>query len=211
MRITVATLLVVAVVGHTSCGGSPTAPSPAPSPTPTPYPMGKANATAFENLPLARQLEHASGRQTVFVYLSGSAVTQQGLCSPGNSWSYIFGQLRDNIVKLYGWSVRCDGTVKFHGEIPDALHFQIKELGPSLLIDSPEAVRLGRQYGAQRFVDKFPGALVKLIGRFMYGLPAWEAEFFDLSTRCNVPILFRADTGEFLSRDLTCLNQLPLR
>lgn len=212
-------LVWVFLSAWSGCGKNPSTPdlvptaAPAPTATPSPnYPLGTPNATAFENLPLIRSLETASGRQTILVSLGGSGLDQDGRLLSGDGWQYVFAERAGNVVNLYEWTLRSTGALELTGPYsPFNNRVDFTEIGPVLAVDSDEAVRLGRRYGAQPFVDKYPNAHVTMTCRFQGRLPTWEMKFWDHSptgTRCELgPIYVNAQTGDLLARELSCLNQ----
>lgn len=198
------------------CGQSPISPNPlptsSPSPSPAPSPVGKPNATALENLPLVRSLEQATGRGGLLITINGTAKAQDGIPRPGSLWDYVFAQVNaTGLPRLYYWTVYSDGTIEFTDDAANVGRQTYVDIGPSLAIDSPEAVRRGQDYGAKPFVDRYPGTLVAMVARSVAGRVIWQMRFFDLSPEdplCSVEVTIDALTGELLLRDLSCLNRI---
>jgi len=112
------------------------------------------------------------------------------------------------------WDILPDGTVEYAGEVGDFLRprYDVTELEPVLVADSPEAARLGRQYGAQPFVDRYPTATVRMSCRFIGRVPTWQihSELPPVGPRCELgPIFINAQNGDLLARRLGCLDSLP--
>jgi hypothetical protein len=167
-------------------------------------------STLFQNIPLVRSLEAATGRRTVLVSLSGFA-DQHGRLKAGNSWAYEFSDPSALDVRLHPWSVNSEGFVTARPSAAPIVHdLDRVELGPHLAVDSPEAIRLALSYGAQPYVDRFPTAYVALGVRFRARVATWEVHFEALpGAPCSLgPIYIDASTGVLLSRDLNCLTRL---
>ena len=205
-----AVLVVLAAsiaLGRSGCGG-PSAPTPnpsptsSPSPTVTPYPPGVPNAPAFGNIAHATGLERASGRGTVLVSVQGN-VTLAGLVTPGSSWYYAFADPKSTIpVRLFLWNVLPDGRVESSTTL-DVLRLDLVDLTPRLVVDSSEAVRLGRRYGAESFVQRYPECWVELNYRYVGRLAVCQMIF--TAGRCRMgPVIINAESGELLSRTLNC-------
>ena len=98
-----------------------------------------------------------------------------------------------------------------HARNLERARFDLSELGPFLAVDSPEAVILGRKYGAQAFVDRFPESFVRMGYSFIGKVAICEMYFFVLSQPvCELgPIIVNAENGKLMYRDLKCLNALP--
>jgi hypothetical protein len=173
--------------------------------------MGKPLSTAFENLPLILSLEETSGRQTILIAIAGPA-NQDGRTREGDGWGYTFAEMSGGTRKLYGWIVRGDGRVEFRGEVLDLLRYERADIGPFLQIDSPQAARLGREYGAQPFVDRYPNAQIGMSCRFLGGQPIWDLGFFVIpgpTPFCEPNIWLHAQTGQLMARDVSCISRLP--
>ena len=213
--------LVLASSAQSRCKEGPTAPTGGPPPTypqagsPPTHPQASLQSRVFENITLVRGLERAAGREGMLVAFGGRA-TQQGTLHPDSAWHYTFAdQTAGNNLKFHAWNIYPDGTVGYAGEVGDFLRprYDVTELEPVLVVDSPEAVRLGRQYGAQPFVDRYPAATVPMLCRFIGRVPTWEIYFAErppAGPRCSLgPIFINAQTGDLLARSLGCLDSLP--
>ena len=137
----------LAVLILAACGGAPSGPAPTPSPSPTPL-MGKANATVLANVDVVRQVERATGRHTILVWVGTAGAGQSGTPLVDSSWHYTFaGSTTDGVV-YHDWAVRETGVIEPRDVFP-VPGLVISEIGPSLRIDSDEAARLARSYGGQ--------------------------------------------------------------
>lgn len=197
----------------TACSGPPTPSSPSPSPEPSAspapsYPRGVANATAFENLELIRNLERSSGRSSDLVFI-GSAAKLDGRISPGGGWRY---QFAEGTIRVVEWDVSPAGEVIF---IPNAFwsgfRMEKKGIGPSLKLDSPAIIASALENGGQAYVNRFPDALAGILWAYFSGLVYVNVQFYTPETKapCELgPIVFDARTGDLLTRDLSCLARL---
>jgi hypothetical protein len=193
-------VLALAVLGKSGCADRPSTPTPSPTPT-----TGKPNPTALDNLALVRSLEQASGRKTILVRIAGAA-RPDGSISTGTSWQYQFAEESGTTVKLYEWDALPTGELVFRGVVPELVRLDIVELGPFLAIDSPQAIQLGRGYGGQQFLDRYPQALVGTNYWFQGRLPTCQMVFFTQGDFCSALVIIHAQTGELLARDLSCLR-----
>lgn len=178
-----------------------------PSASPS-YPAAKPDATAFENLSLIRSLERSSGRKSFLVEINAPSVTQEGVSTPGDGWQYTYAEVVGTHTDLYPWTVYSTGQIEFHGRQPNVSRLEINDIEPLLVIDSDTAARLGREYGAQAYVDRYSQVRIHMRVRLLGGLVVWEVSFFApvTQTRCELPIWLLAKTGELLARDLRCLS-----
>jgi hypothetical protein len=205
-RTVVAVLALLTLAARGAGCRSPAAPSPNPSASPS-YPAAKPDATAFENLPLIRSLERSSSRRSFLVEIGTPAATQEGVSAPGDGWEYTFAEIVGTRIDLYRWTVFSTGGVKFRGPEPNVSRLEINDIEP-LLVDSNTAARLGREYGAQAYVDRYTQVRIHMSIRLLRGLVVWELSFFApvSQTGCELPIWLLAKTGELLARDLRCLS-----
>jgi len=205
--LSVGALALVVVLSGAGCGKSPSAPIVPVSPAPPTYPSGKPNATAFENLELVRAMERASGRESNLVLVAGGA-TVDGRLWGSLAWRYQFAEVVGNSVKLYEWNVEQSGEIRFAGLRSNTSRLGSGEIGPFLLIDSPEAIRLGRQYGAGPLVEQYPQAFVEVGYKYLGG-PTCEMRFYTSPSGRPCPsasawIYISSVTGQLITRDLTC-------
>ena len=202
--------LVPLLLLRANCAPAPT--SPNASPTPSASPVGKVGGTALDNLPLIRELEKATNRGGLLFLISGYGHGQNGQLSQGSGWAYMFAQARSTgAPRLYYWTAWSDGRVTFDDDYPNVGRLTFVEIGPSVAVDSPEAIRRGREYGAQPFVDRFPGTHVQMSARSIGGRVVWDMRFEDVVSPnrvlCGVDITIDAGSGNLLLRDLSCLSQ----
>lgn len=212
-RSAVAILGASVALARAGCGG-PSAPTPGTSPNPGGSPSARPSSTALENLSLIRNLETATGRQSILYFVFGD-VTQAGVLSPNSAWNYGFYAPETSPFISYNWSVYTDGRVQFREGSLVRRGIEFIEMQPRLRIDSPQAVRLALDYGARAYANRYPDALVLMSYRYIGRQPICQMRFFVLSvpgtTRpCELgPILIHAETGELMLRDLSCNDQLP--
>lgn len=194
-------------------GDSRARPVPTPAPAATPLPWGGPHGKALDNLALIRRLEKESGRRTILVSIAGPGVTQAGTVAPGSAWAYVFAEWQGPGVRYFQWNVYWDGRVTVGGPYPGITKFDVTAVEGACRMDSDEAVRRGRSYGGQRFIDRYPNATVRMSCRWQGRLPTWQLRFLKLPSEggppCELgPIYLNAETGELLGRDLTCLDTL---
>ncbi len=203
--------VLVAAAGRTGCRGTlPSASTPSPTRSPA-YPAAKPRATALENLPLIRSLEQASGRSTILIGLEGSGILQDGRVSEGSGWDYYFSETIGGIPRIYQWTVYETGAIRLLGPLAPIAHWDFTEIGPVIRLDSDAAIAAGRRYGAQPFVDRYPGTLVRGALRFQGLVPTWELHFGELPPEgplCQIVVFLDAQNGDSLAQDLSCLQQL---
>lgn len=134
----------------------------------------------------------------------GGNVTLDGLVTPGSSWTYAFADPKSAFpVRLFRWQVLPDGRVESSNAMDD-LRLDLVDLTPRLMVDSPEAVRLGRRYGAESYVRRYPQAFVRLHYRYVGRLPVCQMIFVG-QPACELgPVIVNAETGDLLSRALNC-------
>jgi hypothetical protein len=79
-------------------------------------------------------------------------------------------------------------------------------------IDSPRAAQLGREYGAQPWVDRFSDAFVRMSSSYDAGRLSWRLDYEtpspDAPNCRTVQIYIDATSGELLARNLRCLTAL---
>jgi len=170
---------------------------------------GIANATAFQNLPRIRSLEQASGRNSVLVRIVGPGVEPDtGRITSGNGWEYEFAEPSPGGVRYHMWRVTDTGaiTVRLNVMLPRP---GPTEIGPFFTIDSDQAVRLAREYGGQRYLDRYQGAWLQILSTLVQGIGTWEVGFrgAPASERCEVYFVINARTGGLIPGDTSCLDR----
>lgn len=197
------------VIGVSSCrsAGESSLPTGGSSPAPSPSYSATPNSTISENVALVRSLERASGRSTVLASLGGIA-SPTGLVSPGGSWTYVFAQLEANVMSAFGWIIRPDGRVEYRGLLPNTHRpsLDATEIGPRVLIDSPELIHLARSYGAERYLSTYPDTQAWIEYRFLAREPVARIIFRSLTASCDFgPFYIHATTGALMASDLGCV------
>jgi hypothetical protein len=204
--------ILCAALGHSACSRVPSGPElPAPSPSPSPtLPAGKPDGTAFDNLQFVRDLEQSSGRRSDLVFIGGGA-NLDGRVPQGLVWRY---QFAEGGIRVVEWSISATGRVTF---FPNALwssyRLEMKEISASLALDSPAIISSALRYGGQAYVDRFPGAKVEMFYGHFRGIVYSQISFFTSPREapCELgPIVVSAQTGELLTRELSCLDLLSL-
>jgi len=170
--------------------------------------MGKANATLLANLDLIRQIETATGRRTILVWMSVAGADANGIVEPGNAWHYTFADRATERIAYYDWAVRDTGAIEPRDVFP-LPGLEITEI-TIVSIDSDQAARLARSYGGQTYFDRFSNAHIRMAVRYIQGKLVWDLLLQGappVGPFCEVPMTIDATTGQLLSRDLSCLNR----
>lgn len=193
LNVLVAILLAAKPSCQTPVGQSPVGPEEPP--------RGKPDATILENIAFFRAQEVAARPGAILVALGGISPIGGTTC-PDGYWYYSFAG--PPYYRLQVWSIGCDGRFSFNGDIPDALHYDMREIGTVLTVDSREVIRIARETGGQDYLDRYPDARVKLLGRFRGGRPAWEIHLESRQTRCGFGAFIDGQTAELLGASEPC-------
>src|SRR5438552_18103742 len=177
-RLLVASSALAAVLATTGCH---TTGSTTPNTTEQIRP-GIANATAFQNLPRVRSLERASGRSSVLVRINGVVNPYTGRVLPRAVWEYEFAETVSGGSHFHIWDVTDTGaiTVQLNVMLPHG----VTEIGPFLAVDTDEASRLAREYGGQRYLDRYPGAGLQMESDVIAGIGRWAMTFRRAPVSC---------------------------
>jgi hypothetical protein len=81
-----------------------------------------------------------------------------------------------------------------------------REIPVSGYLDSDAAVKIGKG-SAARYLDRYPNAHVMASYTYISGLPVWFLRFNQPSVFCAADIYLKADTGELLASDMSCLDR----
>jgi hypothetical protein len=203
----------MAVMSRVGCTTAAPTPQPTPSSSPT-YPRVIPNSSLLENLNTVRALEDASGRRSVLMRLAGPAEQDSGRIASGSHWGYVFADhdaLTSQETRIRIWAVWSDGRVTFEESL-NVGQTAVAEIGPALQFDSPQVVRMAREYGAQPYLDRYPSAIAGTGAEYLGGRVVWQVVFFGAGVGrppCELgPIYIDARTGELLHADLGCLKLL---
>jgi hypothetical protein len=134
--------------------------------------------------------------------------TLEGRPVPGNPWIYEFAE-ESLPVRPYVWYAYPSGQILFHGPIVEPLRLALVDISPGLFVDSDQAVRLARDYGAQAYIDRYPNAQVDIRCLRTAQVPTWTVHFSTIplgNPFCEVSIDLNAQTGALLNRDVGCLG-----
>jgi hypothetical protein len=204
-------VLVLALV-LSSCGGSSTRPTSIQSP-PVASPSARPLATAMENLALVialqAQIAPASGLFQVQAVVDPNSGR---LRTPSGGWEYYFVAYdgdKSPTTKHY-WTVRGDGRVEH--QVGPRAYDRVIDLRPVVAVDSDTVVRLGREHGAQAYIDRYPSATATATLRISVTEPVWKVQYYLHSISggpgCDVTTYFHATTGAFVDSDLRCLDTI---
>jgi hypothetical protein len=134
--------------------------------------------------------------------------TLEGRVVPGNPWIYEFAE--DTLpFRPYVWYANSSGQISFHGSIVEPLRLALVDISPGLIIDSDQAVRLAREYGAEAYLDRYPNAQVDIRCLRTAQVSTWTIHFYTIphgNPFCEISIDLDAQTGQLLNRDVGCLN-----
>lgn len=205
-----ATLLALALGAACRDQANPAAPS---SPSPSPSPSARPDSTLLENLERVRTLQRSSGGPPDLVALGG-AVDTDGTVASGSAWNYRFGSLENNVLSIVRWFVWSDGRIVLGGPEGDNLRppLDITEIGPALKLDSPDIIRLAREFGADPYYTRFSDARAILTIRYLGREPVAEIVVRSFTAPCQLgPIHIHAGTGALMARDLRCLDRLTIQ
>ena len=111
-------------------------------------------------------------------------------------------------MSAFRWIIWPDGRVEYRGLMPNTHRppLDATEIGPHVLIDSPEIIRLARSYGAERYVSTYPDALAFMEYRFLAREPVARILFASLTAPCSLgPLYIHATTGALMASDLGCV------
>src|SRR5260221_7849471 len=106
--------------------------APPPTPSPSSFPRLTPDGTAAANLEPVLQLEHASGRSSRLIAVSG-VVNGQGRLAGPDPWHYSFRQAGDVAGAVHPWRVDVLGSVSFeHPGVCDLAFSEDLSGGPGL-------------------------------------------------------------------------------
>lgn len=133
---------------------------------------------------------------------------------PGASWGYQFAEIQGNSVRLNEWGVLPTGQIRAQGDVLDITGRlgldNAVEIGASLAVDTPDAIRRGRDNGAEEFVRRYPQTVVSVFYGSQSGQPVCRLTFRNEPVvRCGIFIVLDPRTGELLERNLSCYDELP--
>jgi hypothetical protein len=170
-------------------------------------PRSSLRATALENLRTIQALENATGRTTRLAFIGGLA-SLDGRIVEGGLWRYQFASIDGR--SIHEWRVWFDGRIDSLPEKQDFLRLEGGDLAIGLTLDSPEAIKLARELGAEPFVERYADATVSFRYRMRRGSPVCDIGFLrEPTVTCALLFTLHPTTRTLLAYDLSCYQHLP--
>jgi hypothetical protein len=164
-------------------------------------------ATALENLAFVAALQSQIARGSRLYHVQAVVDPTTGrLRTFSGGWAYYFVayDAQGSPETKHFWTVRGDGRVEH--EVGPRADDPVIDLMPVATVDSDTAVRLGREQGAQAYVDRYPAATATATLRISITEPVWKVEFYlhsiDGGPGCAVSAYVHANTGAVIDSDL---------
>ncbi len=193
-------LLLLLVSAACSGGSNPTEPGPLP------LPLGIAKATAFQNLPLIRQLQNRKKAGTLLVGIGGTCIESSGRLCPQEAWQYVFSDRSGPSDIRYSWSVLENGTIVEFDPMPATELISGIDLEPFLSIESDQAITIALDARGYDYLQKFPDGFAK-IAYFHFASQVRALVTFDtFSAFCQVKVDLSAVSGTVLGIEDCCLT-----
>ena len=191
-----------------SGGPSPT-PSPTPSGTPTNLPRGIPSATMFQNLGLVTSLAQQYRPGSVWVRAFTGGITLAGTVTTtrrDQAWNYAFFSQTPTGSTLDIWEVYSGGETYVVWGVNQPHLFDLVDIRPAALIDSPRAMALALDSGldrctAGRNVDSW------FMSCSYERRSGFAGVSIDLRDETNSPqgrVLLSAEAGNLVSREIQC-------
>ena len=201
-----ATGAIALLAGCGGSGGPSPTPSPTPSGTPTNLPRGVPNATMFQNLGLVTALAQQYRPGSIWVRAFTSNVTLAGTTTADQRWNYTFFSAAASGSTLDIWIVLGSGQTQVGWGLSQPTPYDLVDIRPAALIDSPQAVALAFDHGLSRCADGRIDATWRIDCSYerRSGFAGVSIELSDERNFFQGRVLLSSTTGDLVSREIRC-------
>lgn len=163
----------------------------------------------FQNLALVTALAQQYRPGSVWVRAITLGATPLGTVTAlraGQAWNYAFFLRTATASTLDIWEVFADGEIRVLWNVNQPASYDLVDIRPAALIDSPQAVALAFEHGLSRCADGRIDSNWGIVCTYerRSGFAGVSIELSDERNFFQGRVLLSATTGELVSREIRC-------